>query len=177
MGPSCPHCGAALPAVADAFCPECRSPLDAPPPAPSWPPRPAEAIQAAPDAGPRLPAPARPRAWRDLLVLLAYYGLAALWGARNAYAWQPSLLDLLVPLALSWALARWAFADAAARGRPLPELSRHWFFLLALVLVPAYVVRSRGGRGLLLVVLHAVLGSVVWRAAADVVRLAVFGTF
>jgi hypothetical protein len=24
----CPHCGAGLPAVVDAFCPECREPLD-----------------------------------------------------------------------------------------------------------------------------------------------------
>ena len=24
----CPHCGAALPAVVDAFCPDCREPLD-----------------------------------------------------------------------------------------------------------------------------------------------------
>src|SRR5262245_28594933 len=28
---NCPHCGAALPAVVDAFCPECRRPLDDPP--------------------------------------------------------------------------------------------------------------------------------------------------
>jgi hypothetical protein len=30
--PSCPHCGAALPAVADAFCPECRNSLQEPTP-------------------------------------------------------------------------------------------------------------------------------------------------
>lgn len=28
---ACPHCGAALPYVQDAFCSECRNPLDAPP--------------------------------------------------------------------------------------------------------------------------------------------------
>jgi hypothetical protein len=28
---ACPHCGAALPYVRDAFCPECNQPLDEPP--------------------------------------------------------------------------------------------------------------------------------------------------
>ena len=28
---ACPHCGVALPAVVDAFCPECREPLGEPP--------------------------------------------------------------------------------------------------------------------------------------------------
>jgi hypothetical protein len=32
---TCPHCGFRLPAVVDAFCPECREPLDEPPEQPA----------------------------------------------------------------------------------------------------------------------------------------------
>jgi hypothetical protein len=50
MSMSCPHCGASLPAVGDAFCPECHEALDEPPTAPraSGPAQPAQAGVATP---------------------------------------------------------------------------------------------------------------------------------
>lgn len=49
MGSTCQHCGAKLPQIADAFCPECRGALDE---APARPAAPGEPVGAAGDAGP-----------------------------------------------------------------------------------------------------------------------------
>ena len=70
---------------------------------------------------------------------------------------EPSGLDVWVPVALTIILGWWAIVDARQRGYSVPLLTRAWFFLFALVLVPAYIVWSRKWRGLGWMVLHAAL--------------------
>jgi hypothetical protein len=45
-------------------------------------------------------------------LLRAYYALAVLWGLRIVLRTEPSLLDLLLPLALNVCLGYWAADDA-----------------------------------------------------------------
>ena len=84
----------------------------------------------------------------------ALYSLAVIWGVRHIYYWHDSLLDLLVPVAMAVALGVWTIADARDRGHPIPMLARPWFFLLAGFLVPGYVIWSRRGWGVALVLMH-----------------------
>lgn len=97
--------------------------------------------------------------------MAAFYAMAVVWGIRSIHYWEPSSLDLLVPIALAVALGWWAVADARSRGRPLPLFARPWFVLLAGLLVPGYVIWSRKGWGLALVLLHAV----AWYGLAAIV--------
>ena len=90
--------------------------------------------------------------------LIAYYSLFAVWGIRSAWPTVPSRLDIMVPLALYAVASWWVIADARARGRAVPLLSQQWFFLVAALLVPVYVIWSRGWRGVGYVALHVVLG-------------------
>jgi len=107
--------------------------------------------------------------------LAVFYALAVVWGIRNIHFWQPSLLDLLVPIALAIALGCWALVDAKRRQQqqPIPILARPWFFLLAGFVVPGYVIWSRGWRGAGWVILHAGgwygLATVIMHAGGTVV--------
>jgi hypothetical protein len=80
-----------------------------------------------------------------------------------------------MPLPLAIALGWWALVDARGRHRPVPILTRPWFFLFAGLVVPGYVLWSRRWRGLAWLVLH----TVGWFALATVVMnaggLIVFG--
>ncbi len=53
-------------------------------------------------------------------------------------------------------LSLWAVADARQRQRPIPRSQQFWFFVLAGLVVPGYVIMTRGWRGAGWVVLHAV---------------------
>src|SRR5438132_4247610 len=105
-----------------------------------------------------LPAPTKPSSpyppRHTLRFLAAFYGLALVPGIRRLYYWEPSFLDLLVPIAFVIALGWWAVVDASVRRHPIPILARPWFFLFGWLLVPGYVVWSRGWRGVLWIVLH-----------------------
>lgn len=90
--------------------------------------------------------------------LIAYYLLCVMWGVRNASQTVPSRLDIMVPLALYAVASWWVITDARARGRAIPLLSQQWFFFGAGLLVPAYVIWSRGWRGVGYLFLHGVLG-------------------
>ena len=90
--------------------------------------------------------------------LIAYYLLFAMWGIRSAWPTVPSRLDIMVPIALYAVASWWVVVDARARGRGVPLLSQQWFFLAAGLLVPVYVIWSRGWRGVGYVALHGVLG-------------------
>lgn len=107
--------------------------------------------------------------------LVALYALALLWGARQIYFWEPSWLDVLLPIAFAILLGWWAVADSRERRHPIPMLSRPWFFLAAGFLVPGYVLWSRRWAGLGWLVLH----SIVWCLIATIVMhaggLLVFG--
>lgn len=107
--------------------------------------------------------------------MLAFYALAVVWGMRNVWFWLPSLLDLIVPVACLICLGAWAIADARRRRHPIPILSRPWFFLMAWLLVPGYVVWNRGWRGAGWVALHAALGYVVVFAVTHIGGFIVFG--
>ena len=51
--------------------------------------------------------------------------------------------------------------------RPIPAMSHHWFVLLAGLLVPGYIIWSRGWRGAGWVMLHGFL----WYASATIALL------
>jgi hypothetical protein len=62
-------------------------------------------------------------------------------------------------------LGCWALADSKGRRQPIPMLARPWFFLLAALLIPGYVIWSRGWRGVGWVLLHGI----GWYALATIV--------
>jgi hypothetical protein len=123
-------------------------------------------------APPNRPEPAKSAyssRWRHTIrFLAAFYALALVMGLRNLYYGEPSLLDLLVPIAFMLALGWWAVVDARVRGHPIPLLARPWFFLFAWFLVPAYVVWSRGWRAVGWIVLNCI----GWYAVATATWLA-----
>ncbi|MHC5540359.1 hypothetical protein ACYOEI_19230 [Singulisphaera rosea] len=88
--------------------------------------------------------------------LAVFYGLAAISGFGNIDRSSASLLDLLIPLVMGFTLGWWALTDAKNRGRPIPLSAQPWFVLLAPSLVPGYLVWTRGWRGVLWVMLHAI---------------------
>jgi hypothetical protein len=90
------------------------------------------------------------------LVLLALYGHAVLTGFSSARSAERTPIDTLLTFTLAVALGSWAVADSRARRRPIPLLARPWFFIFAGVLVPAYVVWTRGWRGAVWVAAHVV---------------------
>jgi len=100
--------------------------------------------------------------------LFAFYALAVIWGVRSIRSGEPSGLDLLVPVALAYCLGWWTIADARRRRHPIPLLAQPWFFMLAGLVVPAYVVWSRRGRGVGWLLLHAAL----WYVLATAVMYA-----
>lgn len=108
-------------------------------------------------------------------LLLAYYSLCVIWGVRNAWQSVPMRLDILVPLALYTAGSWWVIVDARTRGRAVPLHSRQLFFLIAALLIPAYVVWSRGWRGLGYLMLHGVLGYLLTAIVMNVVGRLVHG--
>jgi hypothetical protein len=92
-----------------------------------------------------------------LWLLAIFYAIAIVWGVRSVYQSEPSVLDFLVPLANAICLGAWAIVDARRRKHPIPMSAQPWFVFLAIVLVPAYVVWSRGWRGLAWLLLHVML--------------------
>jgi len=48
----------------------------------------------------------------------------------------------------------WAIADARRRHKPIPRSQQFWFLVLAGVVVPGYVIVTRGWRGLGWVAFH-----------------------
>jgi hypothetical protein len=115
---------------------------------------------------PAIPTPPTERASRHTLwFLVALYTLAIAWGVRNIHFWEPSRMDGVFPVALAIALGWWAIVDARRRRHPIPLLTRPWFFLVAGLLVPGYVIWSRRWNGLGWLALNGVL----WYAVATVV--------
>lgn len=81
----------------------------------------------------------------------AYLGMMLLWGVRQVYYWEPSILDLIIPFGACLTAAWWAALDSIARGHPIPLLARPVFFFLAGILVPIYIIWSRRWFGVMLV--------------------------
>jgi len=158
---TCPHCGAAIRFAGDAFCSECRNSFDAEDCSDSVA-TPQDAFATAKPSSPQLfNATLRPRRpARDVRhtgwFLLVFYALAVVSGVRDIWFWKSSLLDLLIPVVFDICLGWWAIVDSRRRKHPIPLLSKPWFYLFAWLLVPGYVVWTRGGRGLGWIVLHCV---------------------
>lgn len=89
--------------------------------------------------------------------LVAIYSLAVISGVREVYRNQPSTLDFIVSVAMAICLGTWAVVDAGHRRYKIPMSSQAWFVLFAGVVVPGYVIWSRGWRGLGWVILHSIL--------------------
>jgi len=119
------------------------------------------------------PAPA-PRRY-TLRLLAAYYALSACWGvvgvSREELPWVELGLNAALALALGW----WGLVDARPRRHPVPLSSRAWFVLFAPLVVPVYVIWSRGWRGALWLVLHTLLGYGVAVATLYALWLARYG--
>ena len=103
--------------------------------------------------------------------LLVYYSLFAMWGIRSAWPTVPSRLDIMVPLSLYAVASWWVVVDARLRGRAVPLLSQQWFFLAAGLLVPVYVIWSRGWRGVGYLALHGALGYLLATVCMNAVAL------
>lgn len=92
-----------------------------------------------------------------LLVILSLLWLSAgiVEGIRPSN--EATFRDALFGLAHAWLLEMWCSADAARRGRPLGHAWRWMIFLFWFVAVPAYLVWSRGWKGVLMTVGFAIL--------------------
>lgn len=103
--------------------------------------------------------------------LLAFYSLFAMWGIRSAWPTVPSRLDIMVPLSLYAVASWWVVVDARLRGCAVPLLLQQWFFLAAGLLVPVYVIWSRGWRGVGYLALHGLLGYLLATVCMNAVAL------
>jgi hypothetical protein len=106
--------------------------------------------------------------------LAAFYVLTTIWGFRTGGRFPPSGLDLLLPATTAFALAWWAISDSVARGRPITRLAQAWFVLIANIVVPGYLIFSRGWVGLGLLLGNLVLWTFVYgvsMVAGNVFRL------
>ncbi len=101
------------------------------------------------------PIPATGPRWNTVIFLVVFYAIAVLVDIRNIWSTKSSPADLLLPLAFGFCLGVWALEDARRRKYRISDLSKPWFFLFAIAVVPSYVIWSRGWRGLGLVALHA----------------------
>ncbi len=57
---------------------------------------------------------------------------------------------------LMLALSCWAISDSVARGAPIPTFARVWYFIFGIILVPIYVIGTRGWRGVGWVAIHVI---------------------
>jgi hypothetical protein len=87
--------------------------------------------------------------------LFAFYATGIIWGIRSVYYWQPSLLDLGIPLTMALVASSWAIVDSRAQGQAIPFWSGWLFFVCAGILIPGYFIWSRGWYGAGLLLLHA----------------------
>lgn len=84
-----------------------------------------------------------------------YYLHAVLVGIRDVFVPGRSGTELVFNFAIAVFLCSWALADARRRRQPIPRSQQIWFFAFALLVVPGYVILTRGWKGLGWVSLHA----------------------
>lgn len=89
--------------------------------------------------------------------LSAYYLLAVIWGVRSALFGASAQIDLVWAIAFNLILTWWMTSDARNRGKPISIFVASWIFLLAALVVPIYVIFTRGWRGVLLLFVHAIV--------------------
>ena len=66
------------------------------------------------------------------------------------------MLEILVPLGMCTVMCTWAVSDSVARGHPIPLFARYWFFILAGIVVPGYIIWSRGWLGVGKLFVHSI---------------------
>ncbi len=115
--------------------------------------------------------PSRHTAW----FLMGYYALAAAWGIRQVWMSEHSGLDLIFTLLSALLLGWWAIVDAERRNHPIPMMARAWFLLFAGIVVPGYVIWTRGWRGLGWLLLHASCLYLLSTVAMNAAGFAVYG--
>ncbi|MGE0534799.1 MAG: hypothetical protein AB7O68_07470 [Pirellulales bacterium] len=72
-------------------------------------------------------------------------------------------------------LGLWATTDARRRQKPIPSSAQIWFFVFAWIMVPGYVIVTRGWKGIGWVVVHAVGWLMVATLAMLIVGLCLYG--
>jgi hypothetical protein len=87
---------------------------------------------------------------------LALYAMAIAWGIRAAYVQEGTATEFAYRLALIVCLCTSAIEDARRRGKPIPRSQYLWYILFPEILVPGYVIGSRGWRGAGWLALHIV---------------------
>jgi hypothetical protein len=108
----------------------------------------------------------RPQRRALLAFCLFFYAISIVHGVRSAVVVSSTALtDLVVPVALAICLCSWALADARERQSPIPQSLQIWFYGFAPIVVPGYILGTRGWRGLAWMLLHVV----AWFALATVV--------
>jgi hypothetical protein len=107
---------------------------------------------------------------------IAYYLLAVLWGARGAFISERTTGDLLLQIALALCLGVWAVTDARQRHKPIPRSQQFWFLVLAGLMVPGYVIFTRGWKGIGWVILHAVTWMVIATLSMHLIGFTYFGS-
>lgn len=160
MPTTCPHCGAELPPVSDAFCPECRESLE-------------EQDSRVENDRRAFPWPESLR--RDWFFITAFHALAVVCGVRMVVAGTNFILDLSLALMMPLILVWWAVRDANRRGKPISMFTRSWMFLFATVAVPGYVIVTRKWRGVGLVLLHGFLWYALYLIALNSWGFALLG--
>jgi hypothetical protein len=161
MKQRCPHCGADLPDTGDAFCSECREPVDAilenriP------------ASNATEGVLPAATSPHRMFGDHTKFFLICLYGITLAASASEIFSIHPAkrtFLNLLLGIASMVACGNWITVDAERQGRPIRDSLRSLCYIFGLFAVCIYTVWSRGWRGAAFIILHA-FGLVAFAAA------------
>ena len=101
---------------------------------------------------------------------LAFYALAIVNGVRSAVVVQRSAGDLVFDAGFAICLYSWVAGDARRRREPIYWSLRLWYFAFAVLLVPGYVIATRGWKGAGWVVFHA-LGWVILGTLSMIVTM------
>ena len=124
------------------------------------------------EAGPHARYPLGYRLLPLLAFCLCFYGLAVHEGIRAGSASDSHPTDFLASATFGICICAWALTDARRRGQPIPYSLRIWFYWLAPVVVPGYILGTRGWRGLGYLVFHALAWIVLMLAAMMLTGLA-----
>lgn len=89
---------------------------------------------------------------------------------------SPALSDLVLPMALYICLCSWALADARERQLPIARSLQIWFYCFAPIVVPGYVLGTRGWPGLAWLLFHVLAWFALATMVMNVVGYAYWGS-
>jgi hypothetical protein len=118
------------------------------------------------------------KAWMSPLVwfCLSFYAIAVYMGVRSTLITDGAAGDRVIGFVLSICLCAWALTDARQRQKPIPRSQAIWFAIFAGLVVPGYVIVTRGWKGLGWVIFHVVGLFVVSTLAMHVTGVIYFGS-